>query len=41
MWAYILAVLSRKENHDVLIVASVGDACGDEIQVGVVVDRRD
>jgi hypothetical protein len=26
MWAYILAVLSREENHDVLVVASVGDA---------------
>jgi hypothetical protein len=40
MWAYILAVLSREENHDVLVVATVGDACRDEFQVGVVVDRR-
>jgi hypothetical protein len=40
MWAYILAVLSREENHDVLVVASVGDASRDEIQVGGVVDRQ-
>jgi hypothetical protein len=40
MWAYILAVLSREENHDVLVVANVDDASRDEFRVGGVVDRQ-
>jgi hypothetical protein len=33
----ILVVLAREENHDVLVAASIGDACRDEWPVGVVV----
>jgi len=40
MWAYILAVLSREEKHDVLVFASIGDACRDGIPVSVVVGRQ-
>jgi len=34
---YILAVLSREENHDVVVAVSVGEACRDGVQVSVVV----
>ena len=29
-WVCILVILAREENHGVLVVAGIGDACRDE-----------